>query len=69
MTARRCTWAKQNPLVRAYHDEEWGVPKRDSRALGPSVKRKRRNLDRFFAYASRSERVPAYALATFDTCG
>jgi DNA-3-methyladenine glycosylase I len=29
----RCTWADSNPLMRAYHDEEWGVPERDSRAL------------------------------------
>jgi len=30
---RRCQWAESNPLLRAYHDEEWGVPKFDSRAL------------------------------------
>ncbi len=29
----RCTWAENDPLLRAYHDEEWGVPERDSRAL------------------------------------
>jgi DNA-3-methyladenine glycosylase I len=29
----RCTWAESDPLMRAYHDEEWGVPIRDSRAL------------------------------------
>ena len=29
----RCTWAESDPLMRAYHDEEWGVPERDSRAL------------------------------------
>jgi len=29
----RCTWAESNPLLQAYHDEEWGVPERDSRAL------------------------------------
>ena len=29
----RCTWAEADPLLRAYHDEEWGVPERDSRAL------------------------------------
>jgi DNA-3-methyladenine glycosylase I len=29
----RCTWAEHDPLLRAYHDEEWGVPERDSRAL------------------------------------
>ena len=29
----RCGWAEGDPLMRAYHDEEWGVPERDSRAL------------------------------------
>jgi len=29
----RCPWAKGDPLYLAYHDEEWGVPERDDRAL------------------------------------
>jgi DNA-3-methyladenine glycosylase I len=29
----RCSWAENNPLMRAYHDEEWGVPERNSRVL------------------------------------
>jgi DNA-3-methyladenine glycosylase I len=31
----RCTWAGMNgnPFYEAYHDEEWGVPEWDSRAL------------------------------------
>jgi DNA-3-methyladenine glycosylase I len=29
----RCSWADGDPLLRAYHDEEWGVPEYDSRAL------------------------------------
>jgi DNA-3-methyladenine glycosylase I len=29
----RCTWAESDPLLRDYHDTEWGVPVRDSRAL------------------------------------
>jgi DNA-3-methyladenine glycosylase I len=29
----RCKWAESDPLMRAYHDEEWGVPEFDSRAL------------------------------------
>ena len=29
----RCSWAENDPLMRAYHDEEWGVPQRDSRLL------------------------------------
>jgi DNA-3-methyladenine glycosylase I len=30
---RRCSWAESDPLLRAYHDEEWGIPEYDSRAL------------------------------------
>jgi DNA-3-methyladenine glycosylase I len=30
---RRCAWAESDPLLRAYHDREWGVPEHDSRAL------------------------------------
>ncbi len=29
----RCPWCGGDPLYVAYHDEEWGVPERDSRAL------------------------------------
>jgi DNA-3-methyladenine glycosylase I len=29
----RCAWAESDPLLRAYHDKEWGVPQYDSRAL------------------------------------
>jgi DNA-3-methyladenine glycosylase I len=29
----RCGWAESDPLLRAYHDEEWGAPEHDSRAL------------------------------------
>jgi DNA-3-methyladenine glycosylase I len=29
----RCAWAGTDPLMQAYHDQEWGVPERDSRAL------------------------------------
>lgn len=32
-TVTRCTWAMHDPLMQAYHDVEWGVPERDSRAL------------------------------------
>lgn len=30
---RRCTWCGNDPLYRAYHDEEWGVPVHDDRLL------------------------------------
>jgi DNA-3-methyladenine glycosylase I len=29
----RCVWAESDPLLRTYHDEEWGVPQHDSRML------------------------------------
>jgi DNA-3-methyladenine glycosylase I len=32
-TVHRCSWADTDPLLRAYHDEEWGVPEYDSRKL------------------------------------
>src|SRR6266404_5357343 len=30
---RRCAWATGDPLMQAYHDDEWGLPERDPRAL------------------------------------
>ena len=30
---QRCAWAGNDPMMRTYHDEEWGVPDHDSRAL------------------------------------
>ena len=32
-TKSRCSWAESDPLMREYHDTEWGVPKHDSREL------------------------------------
>lgn len=29
----RCGWVSEDPLYRAYHDEEWGVPVRDEHRL------------------------------------
>ena len=29
----RCAWAGDTALYQAYHDEEWGVPLHDDRAL------------------------------------
>jgi len=31
--ATRCPWPKTDPLYIAYHDDEWGVPEYDDRAL------------------------------------
>src|SRR5665213_2354620 len=33
MSLQRCAWSESDPLMRAYHDQEWGVPEYDSRAL------------------------------------
>jgi len=33
MNRQRCTWPGNDPLYCAYHDEEWGVPLHDDRAL------------------------------------
>ena len=33
MNKQRCTWPGNDPLYCAYHDEEWGVPLHDDRAL------------------------------------
>jgi DNA-3-methyladenine glycosylase I len=32
-TKRRCAWAQNDPLMRAYHDHEWGIPLHDDRKL------------------------------------
>ena len=32
-TLKRCPWPGTDPLYLAYHDDEWGVPERDDRAL------------------------------------
>jgi DNA-3-methyladenine glycosylase I len=29
----RCAWAEYDPVLQAYHDEEWGVPVHDGRML------------------------------------
>src|SRR3954452_9590183 len=33
MSMKRCAWVGDDPLMVAYHDEEWGVPQHDSRML------------------------------------
>jgi DNA-3-methyladenine glycosylase I len=30
---KRCPWCEGDALMEAYHDEEWGVPEKDGRAL------------------------------------
>lgn len=31
--AKRCPWAETHPLLKGYHDNEWGVPVHDDRKL------------------------------------
>jgi DNA-3-methyladenine glycosylase I len=59
----RCPWPREDPLYLAYHDEEWGVPEFDDRALYEklvldgfqaglswiTILRKRENFRRAFA--------------------
>jgi len=33
---RVCAWAGEDPLMRRYHDEEWGVPVHDDRRCSSS---------------------------------
>ncbi|OUC09511.1 DNA-3-methyladenine glycosylase, partial [Litorilinea aerophila] len=33
MSLQRCEWAGDDPLMQAYHDQEWGVPLHDDRRL------------------------------------
>ena len=59
----RCPWCGTDPLYVAYHDEEWGVPEWDSRALYEKLK-----LDGFQAglsWYTILKKRPAFQ-ATFD---
>ena len=63
LAAPRCLWCGSDPLYVDYHDREWGVPERDSRALYEklildgfqaglawiTILRKRENFRRAFA--------------------
>jgi len=69
----RCPWSGEDPLYRAYHDEEWGVPEYDDRALYEklmldgfqaglswiTILRKRENFRRAFE-GFKPERIARY---------
>jgi DNA-3-methyladenine glycosylase I len=69
----RCPWAGEDPLYRAYHDQEWGVPEYENRALYEklaldgfqaglswiTILRKRENFRRAF-HAFRPEKIARY---------
>ena len=70
---KRCPWPKQDPLYVAYHDEEWGVPEWNDRALYEklvldgfqaglswiTILRKRENFRRAFNYFN-PEKIARY---------
>jgi len=69
----RCPWVGDDPLYRSYHDQEWGVPEYDPRALYEklvldgfqaglswiTILRKRENFRKAFA-GFKPERVARY---------
>jgi len=75
----RCTWAEKDPLLRDYHDAEWGVQVRDSQALWGklvldgfqaglswlTVLRKRQAFRRAF-HGFDPQRVARFGLADVD---
>jgi DNA-3-methyladenine glycosylase I len=75
----RCPWCGTDPLYVAYHDDEWGVPERDPRALWEllilegfqsglswiTILRKRENFRRAFD-GFRPEIVAGYEAADID---
>jgi DNA-3-methyladenine glycosylase I len=65
-TRQRCGWAENDPLMRTYHDEEWGVVQRDSQQLWEALM-----LDAFQAGLSwitvlRKREAFRRAFAAFD---
>ena len=70
---KRCQWPGEDPLYVAYHDEEWGVPEYDPRALYEklmldgfqaglswiTILRKRENFRRAF-HGFEPERIARY---------
>ena len=79
MNLSRCPWPGEDPLLRAYHDTEWGVPEYDHRALYEklvldgfqaglswlTILRKRENLRRAFE-GFVPERVARYGARDID---
>jgi DNA-3-methyladenine glycosylase I len=69
----RCPWSGEDPLYRVYHDQEWGVPEYDDRALYEklvldgfqaglswiTILRKRENFRRAFG-GFKPERIARY---------
>ena len=59
MTRTRCAWAGADPLMQAYHDEEWGVPERDRpRAVGKAGARRLPGRPRLDHRAAQARGLP-----------
>jgi DNA-3-methyladenine glycosylase I len=77
---QRCPWPKQDPLYLAYHDQEWGVPEYDDRALYEklvldgfqaglswiTILRKRENFRRAFG-GFQPEKIARYTPKKIET--
>lgn len=75
----RCAWPGEDPLYVSYHDEEWGVPEYDSRALYEklvldgfqaglswiTILRKRENFRKAF-HGFDPEKIARYGKRDFD---
>ena len=75
----RCHWPGEDPLYQSYHDQEWGVPEYDSRALYEklvldgfqaglswiTILRKRENFRKAF-HAFEPEKIARYGKRDVD---
>ena len=66
MTSARCAWASDDPLMQAYHDEEWGVPQRDPRALWEMLMLEGFQAGLSWAIVLRKRETSRKAFAGFD---
>jgi DNA-3-methyladenine glycosylase I len=76
---KRCPWPKQDPLYVAYHDEEWGVPEYDDRALyeklmqDAGIVRNRMKIEGAVlsarAYLDAMEKGPGFSRLLWDFVG
>jgi DNA-3-methyladenine glycosylase I len=62
----RCTWAGGDSLMQAYHDEEWGVPQRDARALWEMLMLEGFQAGLSWAIVLRKREAFRKAFASFD---
>jgi len=65
-TPIRCVWSGDDPLMQAYHDEEWGVPQRDARALWEMLMLEGFQAGLSWAIVLRKRETSRRAFAGFD---